>query len=402
MSCRRVGLWGAARDRFRPRLRNRRSAGRRRPDRRSIGSRRARLRKGRRTRSADRREAPRCGGRPPRDRRAAVARISSFEAPTQVRCAAGFIVVSRTRRSSSRMGAFAGRPAGAVGHRDEGGVQRLEPGRRLPQVRLHLRAFWAGRTRTRPEPRVPARLRGTGFAAIRRTPRRSWGIESEMIRGSSAIHSATVSLPASPAAGGTRSERTLARPASARKPSTSCTAKPSRRWANSSRRNSWSWASKSTSASRPPGRQRPRRLAKRARRIVEEVQHLVDDDQVVGVALDRRGVDVALAQLRHCAGPPHRCGCARAPASPRSGRRRRRGPRAGASSSSMRPVPVPRSSRLRNGFVADHGEQRRLDPFLRRVQGADVVPVGSLLGEIGRGLPAPGLARDFEPGAVGG
>ena len=40
-----------------------------------------------------------------------------------------------------RMGAFAGRPSGAVGHRDEGGVQRLEPGRRLPQIRLHLGVF---------------------------------------------------------------------------------------------------------------------------------------------------------------------------------------------------------------------------------------------------------------------
>ena len=42
--------------------------------------------------------------------------------------------------------------------------------------------------------------------------------------------------------------------------------------------------------------QRPRRLSQRARRIVEEVQHLMDDDEIVGVALDRRGVDVALAQ----------------------------------------------------------------------------------------------------------
>ena len=67
----------------------------------------------------------------------------------------------------------------------------------------------------------------------------------------------------------------------------------------------------------------------------------------------------------------------------------------------MRPVPVPRSSKLRIGLRADHGDERRLHPLLRRVKGADLVPIGSALGEIGRRLPAPGLARDFEPGAVG-
>ena len=47
----------------------------------------------------------------------------------------------------------------------------------------------------------------------------------------------------------------------------------------------------------------------------------------------------------------------------------------GASNSSMRPVPVPRSSRLRNGFSPEHGDERGLDPLLGGVQGADAVPV---------------------------
>ena len=64
-------------------------------------------------------------------------------------------------------------------------------------------------------------------------------------------------------------------------------------------------------------------------------------------------------------------------------------------------MPVPRSSRLRYGFDADHGDQRRLDPFLRRVQGADLVPIDSALGEIGGSLPTPGLAHHLEPRAVG-
>ena len=51
--------------------------------------------------------------------------------------------------------------------------------------------------------------------------------------------------------------------------------------------------------------------------------------------------------------------------------------------------------------VADHREDRRLDPLLGRVQGADTVPVGGALGKIGGGLPAARLARHFEPGAVG-
>ena len=53
------------------------------------------------------------------------------------------------------------------------------------------------------------------------------------------------------------------------------------------------------------------------------------------------------------------------------------------------------------GLAADHREQRRLDPLLRRMQRTDRVPVGCSLGEIGRRLPAPGLARDLEPAPVG-
>ena len=51
--------------------------------------------------------------------------------------------------------------------------------------------------------------------------------------------------------------------------------------------------------------------------------------------------------------------------------------------------------------VADEREDRRLDALLGRMQGADAVPVGGALGEIGGGLLAPRLARDFEPRAVG-
>ena len=47
----------------------------------------------------------------------------------------------------------------------------------------------------------------------------------------------------------------------------------------------------------PAGRDEAGRLADRARGIVEVVQHLMDDDEVEGVARERRRVDVALPQL---------------------------------------------------------------------------------------------------------
>src|SRR5581483_2028355 len=47
----------------------------------------------------------------------------------------------------------------------------------------------------------------------------------------------------------------------------------------------------------PARPQRARRLDQSAGGIVEEVQNLVNDDEIESVALDRRRIDVALAQL---------------------------------------------------------------------------------------------------------
>ncbi len=222
-----------------------------------------------------------------------------------------------------------------------------------------------------------------------------------MIRGSSASHSATVSLPDSPAAGGIRFERTATSPASIRNASISERVKPSRRWAKSVRRNSCVWASKSTTTSRPPGAQRARGFLQRPGRIVEEVQHLMDDDEVVAVALDRRRVEVALAQLdvaqaRLIDAAARQRQHRRALVDPDRADRAR-----GASSSSIRPVPVPRSRRLRNGLSPIIERSAASTRSSGRVQGADAVPVDRLLGEIGRRLLAARLARDLEPGPVG-
>ena len=52
-------------------------------------------------------------------------------------------------------------------------------------------------------------------------------------------------------------------------------------------------------------------------------------------------------------------------------------------------------------LFADHGDERRFDPFLRRMQRADLIPIGGARGEIGRRLLAARLARNVEADAVG-
>ena len=73
----------------------------------------------------------------------------------------------------------------------------------------------------------------------------------------------------------------------------------------------------------------------------------------------------------------------------------------GARSSSMRAGAGAEVEQIAERLFADHGDERRLDPLLRRVQRADLVPIGGARGEIGRRLLAPRLARDVEADAVG-
>ena len=86
-------------------------------------------------------------------------------------------------------------------------------------------------------------------------------------------------------------------PAWTSQPLTVSVRNPSRRWACSVRRNSSECGREVDDQQPPARRQQPRRLADGARRIVEEVQHLVDDDEVERAVLERRAVDVALAQV---------------------------------------------------------------------------------------------------------
>ena len=114
-----------------------------------------------------------------------------------------------------RVGALAGRTAGAVSDRHEGGIQWLEARGRFPQVRLHVRVFRREKLERDMNLR-PGAAQRKGFRSHQANSVSLFRKSSEMTRGSSAIHSATVSLPASPLAGGTRSRRMAARPASAR------------------------------------------------------------------------------------------------------------------------------------------------------------------------------------------
>ena len=98
-------------------------------------------------------------------------------------------------------------------------------------------------------------------------------------------------------------------------------------------------------------RQHARRLADRARAVVEEVQHLMDDDDVEGIRRHREIVDVALA---HAAMAQAGALEARARQRSMSSDRSMPSPRSmsGPNISRMRPVPVPRSSSERNGRSA--------------------------------------------------
>ena len=197
------------------------------------------------------------------DRRARRSRISSRDAPTQVRCAAGFIVVSLHEAGDRRVGALARRAAGAVGDRDEGRVERLEPPRRLPQVRLHLRRLRREELerdadrRARPARagrawRASGELR-VGFLKSVRNDARVLG-DPQRDR-QLAGFAGRRGRPASTA--------TAARPASARKPSISASGKPSRRWAKSVRRNSCVMGVEIDDHQPARGRERARGLVQR-------------------------------------------------------------------------------------------------------------------------------------------
>ena len=134
----------------------------------------------------------------------------------------------------------------------------------------------------------------------------------------------------------------------------------------------------------PARRQHARRLAHGALRIAQEVQHLVHDDGVRRLVGERQIVDVALPHLG-VRGRRARAWRGRRPAWRGSDRCRGRADSARANSSSMRPVPVPRSTNRSNGPGPSASDTAASTSRLGHVQGADAVPLAGVGLEVGLG-----------------
>ncbi len=176
-----------------------------------------------------------------------------------------------------------------------------------------------------------------------------------------------------------------------------------RRCACSSRRNSRSCGAKSTTSSRPPGRstRAASRIARAA--VVEEVQHLMDDDDVERVG--RRPRDRRCRPAARCNGAGPRARARARASSSMSSDRSRPSPRSICGAEQFEHAPgagaeiEQRAERLVGERVAD----RLLDRFVGDVELADAVPFGG----VARGSrPAPRrrarAATADEPVAVAG
>ncbi len=153
------------------------------------------------------------------------------------------------------MGALAGGAAGAIGHRDEIRAQRRKPRHRLPQRLLHLLRLGRKEFERDADAALAA---GVGDAAGARVCRRSsrhlarWREhDARIARRARATRRSCRRSPAPAAECDADHVEARRLPAIA---SPSRGAKPSRRCACSSRRNSRSCGAKSTTSSRPPGR----------------------------------------------------------------------------------------------------------------------------------------------------
>ena len=123
----------------------------------------------RRSGPADRRAGPRCGGCRRPSSRWITSSTSSRAGLDAGQVRGGLQGRLLQHPQHGAVGAVAGRAAGAIGHRDEGRVQRLQPADRLPQALLGLRRLGRreleGDARARGAPPTPARATG---------PRRPW------------------------------------------------------------------------------------------------------------------------------------------------------------------------------------------------------------------------------------
>ena len=210
--------------------------------------------------------------------------------------------------------ALAGRTAGAVGHRDEVRLERREPADRLPQRLLHFRGL------RRKE------LERDADAARR--------IASGETAGAGSVHQATSRVVAGV---GERDARIAREPerdrdlALAVRAAASAARTMSRPGGFEPLRHRFGGKAEPAMGvlvaqefeivrreiddQQPPaGPQHARRLADGAGAVVEEVQHLMDDDDVEGIARQGEIVDVAMAHAAMLEARRDRGGRARAPA----------------------------------------------------------------------------------------
>ena len=187
------------------------------------------------------------------------------------------------------MGAFARRAAGAIGDRNEIGFQRGEPAIESQSDCSHLRGLRRKELERNAEAaRPPVKRLARGIII---TPPRV----SKVARAGCADRGRAIAIPRSSFRPGRQvSWRNTSRPAPSSHCVTASGAKPSRRWACSSRKNR-------DRVPRSRRRGAVRRAAARAPlhgslgAVVEEVQHLMDDDDVEGIPRQRQIVNVALA-----------------------------------------------------------------------------------------------------------
>src|SRR5215468_8340406 len=273
-----------------------------------------------------------------------------------VSCDAGQMRGRRKRRLSDdalngRVRALPGRSPGPVGDGDEGGRERRKPRYRLPQGPFHLLGFgWKeleGDAHAAPLLREAAGAR-LGDGLHQATSRRP----ASARRGSWASHRDTAILPSEPGSGARLLCTTPSSPACSIHCVTVSGGKPSRRWAYSSRRNSSSCGAKSTTSSRPWGRNT--RAASRMARPPSSRK--CSTWWMMTTSKESRGTERSkmspcrTLQLRM----PAWSSRLRAKASI-SGLRSTPRPRSISelNNSRMRPVPVPRSSKERNGRASN-------------------------------------------------
>ncbi len=147
------------------------------------------------------------------------------------------------------------------------------------------------------------------------------------------------------------------------------------------------------------GPQRACRFAHRAGGIIEVVQDLMDDDEIIGIALDRQSVEIALPQM-HIAQSRTLQSRAR---DIEHGRTLIDADRLVSKWRDELEHAAGAGAEIENSMkrrMSDHLSHCRLDQFFRHMQRANAIPMRCLSGEIAGGLLGAGAPDFVEPSVV--